>query len=234
VNPFEKAFDVVTNLDKYLTSWSASMGGWFYAVLFVIVFAETGLVVMPFLPGDSLLFALGVLAAQPGSGVDVTIAGFLLMAAALCGDNVNYRLGRTLGPRVFASTSSRFLNKKHLLRAQRFYEKHGGKTIILARFIAIVRTFVPFVAGVGRMDYRRFLAFSVFGAALWVWSFLLAGYWLGNVRWVQDNFNVIVWAIMGLTIVIGVTEAIKAKMRGKSEEDETIAAHPPERVGTPD
>jgi membrane-associated protein len=230
VNWIERASDVVVHLDKHLTAWSASMGGWFYALLFVIVFAETGLVITPFLPGDSLLFALGVLAAQPGSGVDVTIAGCLLMVAALCGDNVNYRLGRALGPRVFASTESRLLNKKHLLRAQRFYEEHGGKTIILARFIAIVRTFVPFVAGVGRMDYRRFLAFSVFGAALWVWSFLLAGYWLGNIPWVQENFSVIVWAIMAVTIVLGVTEAVKAKLRGKSEEDGAIASNPPGRV----
>lgn len=210
------AWDVVNHLDVHLKDWSAQMGGWFYALLFGIVFAETGLIVMPFLPGDSLLFALGVLAAQPGASLDLTFMGFLLMAAALCGDNLNYSVGRSLGPRVFSSSTSRLLNKDHLFKAQRFYEKHGAKTIVLARFIAIVRTFAPFVAGIGRMEYRRFLAYSVFGAGIWVWSFLLTGYWLGNNAWVQANFSVIVWAIMGFTIVLGVTEAIKAK-RKKSE-----------------
>jgi membrane-associated protein len=207
------AWDVVVNLDHHLTEWSAQMGPWFYALLFLVVFVETGLVVMPFLPGDSLLFALGVLAAQPDSEISVPLCGVLLMAAALTGDNVNYHIGRALGPKVFTSTTSRLLNRDHLIKAQRFYEKHGGKTIVVARFIAIIRTFAPFVAGIGRMPYARFLSYSVFGAAVWVWSFLLLGYWLGNHPWVQENFSVIVWAIMAVTIVLGVTEAIKSRRR---------------------
>jgi membrane-associated protein len=207
------AWDVVVHLDHHLTEWSAQMGPWFYVLLFAVVFVETGLVVMPFLPGDSLLFGLGVLAAQPGSDISVPFTGFLLMAAALAGDNVNYHIGRALGPKVFTSTTSRLLNREHLFKAQRFYEKHGGKTIVVARFIAIIRTFAPFVAGIGRMPYTRFLSYSLFGAAVWVWSFLLLGYWLGNHPWVQQNFSVIVWAIMAVTIVLGATEAIKARRK---------------------
>ena len=206
-------WQLLTNLDQFLTDKSAAMGGWFYVVLCLIVFCETGLVVMPFLPGDSLLFGLGILAAQPGSTIDPWLAGSLLTAATLVGDNTNYWIGRTLGPRVFTSTTSRFLNRDHLIRAQRFYEKHGVKTIVLARFIAVIRTFAPFVAGIARMEYRRFLLFSVIGAVLWVWGFVLTGYWLGNWPPVRDNFNAIVWAIMGLTIVLGVVEAIKSKRR---------------------
>ena len=212
------AWDVLTNLDKYLTTWSGQFGNWFYAIMFAVVFAETGLVIMPFLPGDSLLFALGILAAQQGATIDVWIMGSLLMAAALAGDNVNYWVGRRLGPKVFASTSSRLLNKDHLVKAQTFYETHGAKTIVIARFIAIIRTFAPFVAGIGRMDYRRFIGYSVFGAILWVWSFLLTGYWLGNQPWVQENFSAIVWGIMGFTIVLGAYEAIKSKRAKKKAE----------------
>lgn len=210
-------WSLLTNLDDTLTRWSGAMGGWFYAAMGLIVFCETGLVVMPFLPGDSLLFALGILAAQPGSTIDPYVAGAILTGATLLGDNTNYWLGRSLGPRVFTSTSSRLLNRDHLLRAQRFYEKHGPKTIVLARFIAIVRTFAPFVAGVAQMDYRRFLAYSVGGALLWVWSFILLGYWLGNWPPVRDNFSAIVWAIMGVTIVLGVVEFVKARRRRKAE-----------------
>ena len=211
------AWDVITHLDKHLTAWAAQFGNWFYAIMFGVVFAETGLVIMPFLPGDSLLFALGILAAQQGSTIDVWLMGTLLMVAALSGDNVNYWVGRRLGPAVFTSTSSRLLNKDHLRKAQTFYEKHGAKTIVIARFIAIVRTFAPFVAGIGSMNYARFIRYSVVGAIVWVWSFLLAGYWLGNQPWVQDNFSAIVWAIMGFTIVLGVVEAIKSK-RAKSTD----------------
>lgn len=217
------AWDVVTHLDKHLTAWAAEYGTWFYGIMFAVVFAETGLVIMPFLPGDSLLFALGILAAQADSSINPWIMGCLLMAAALCGDNVNYWVGRRIGPRIFTSSTSRLLNKDHLLKAQRFYEKHGPKTIVLARFIAIVRTFAPFVAGIGQMNYGRFLSYSVFGAAVWVWSFILTGYWLGNQPIVKDNFSVIVWAIMAFTIVLGVVEAIKAK-RAKAQGEATSAA----------
>lgn len=214
---FHEVWQLLTNLQETIPRWSNAMGGWFYAAMAAIVFAETGLVVTPFLPGDALLFALGVLAAQPGSGIDPWLMALILNCAALCGDNSNYWIGRKLGPRVFTSASSRLLNKDHLIKAQRFYEKHGAKTIVLARFIAIIRTFAPFVAGVGKMEYRRFLAWSVGGALLWVWGFIALGYSLGNVAWVQRNFDALVWGIMGFTVVLGVMEYVKAKRRKRAE-----------------
>jgi membrane-associated protein len=185
------------------------MGDWFYALMFGVIFAETGLVITPFLPGDSLLFALGLVARNPQSEYDVWTMGIVLTIAALLGDNTNYWVGRRIGPRVFASETSRLLNKKHLLRAQEFYEKHGALTIVLARFIAIIRTFAPFVAGIGRMSYPKFLAYSVFGGIVWVWSFLLVGYTLGEVPAVKQNMTLIVWIIMGFTIVLGIVHAVK-------------------------
>lgn len=209
-------WSLVTDTGNFLTTKSAEMGGWFYAVLCLIVFCETGLVVLPFLPGDALLFGLGVLSAQPGSTIDPWLASALLTVATLCGDNTNYWIGRSLGPRVFTSTTSRLLNRDHLLRAQRFYEKHGSKTIVIARFIAIIRTFAPFVAGIGKMDYRRFLTYSVGGAVLWVWGFVMIGHWLGNWPPVRDNFDAIVWGIMGVTVVLVAVEAVKARRRKRA------------------
>lgn len=211
-----EVWKLITDLDTTLPRWAAAMGGWFYAALALIVFCETGLVVTPFLPGDALLFGIGVLAAQPGSPIDPWLAATILTAASVLGDNSNYWLGRSLGPRVFTSTTSRFLNREHLVRAQQFYEKHGAKTIVLARFIAIVRTFAPFVAGVGKMDYRRFVAYSVGGGILWVWGFVTLGWGLGNWPPVRDNFDAIVWGIMGVTVVLGVSEAIKSRRRKKA------------------
>jgi len=210
------AWDVVLHLDQHLTQWSADLGPWFYVAIALVVFCETGLVVTPFLPGDSLLFGLGILAAQPDHPIDPWLMGAILMCATLLGDNSNYWLGRTLGPRVFSSGTSRLLNREHLFRAQRFYEKHGAKTIVLARFIAIIRTFAPFVAGVGRMDYRRFLGYSVLGATIWVWGFLLLGYALGNVPLVKHNFNAIVWGIMAITLVLVAVEWWKARRRKRA------------------
>src|SRR5262249_13977379 len=151
--PVKDLIDVLLHLDKHLDAWAAQLGPWLYAVLFLIVFCETGLVVTPFLPGDSLLFAVGALAAT-GTAIDVKLTILLLCIAAVVGDAVNYAIGRKVGPMVFNKEKSRFLNKEHLLRAHRFYEKHGGKTIIIARFIPIIRTFAPFVAGIGEMSYR--------------------------------------------------------------------------------
>jgi membrane-associated protein len=207
------SWDLLVHIDRHLNAWSGSMGGWFYAVVALVVFCETGLVVMPFLPGDSLLFTLGILAAQPGSPIDPWLMGTILMAATLLGDNTNYWLGRSLGPRVFTSSTSRFLNREHLFRAQRFYEKHGAKTIVLARFIAVIRTFAPFVAGIGKMEYRKFLTASILGAVLWVWGLVLLGYALGNVPAVRDNSSLIMWGIMGLTLVLAAIEAVKARRR---------------------
>src|SRR5439155_4274291 len=171
-----------------------------YAVLFAIVFCETGLVIWPFLPGDSLIFAIGAVAARE-IGLSLGIVGPLLVTAALVGDNVNYWLGRRLGPAVFRREDSRLLNRKHLLAAQRFYEQHGTKTVLLARFVPIIRTFAPFVAGVGRMNYLRFLIFSIFGAILWVGICLSGGYFLGSRPFFKKHFEVVVLVIVLISIV---------------------------------
>src|SRR5947207_2554443 len=168
--------DVVLHLDRHLLELLTRYELWIYPILFAVIFCETGLVITPFLPGDSLLFAVGALAAT-GTSIDVTVVIVLLSIAAVVGDAVNYAIGRRIGPKIFSRESSRFLNKEHLLRAHRFYEKHGGKTIIIARFIPIIRTFAPFVAGIGEMSYRRFALFNVTGGVAWVASFTLAGFW---------------------------------------------------------
>lgn len=183
-----------------------------YIVLFLIVFAETGLVALPFLPGDSLLFAVGAVAATPGSPIDLTLTAILLIIAAVSGDAVNYAIGALVGPRVFSSEKSWLLNKKHLIEAHRFYEQYGGKTIILARFMPIVRTFAPFVAGIGAMDYRKFALYNVTGGVAWVLSFLLAGYWFGGREIVQKNFKLVILVIIMISILPAVVEFVWARM----------------------
>jgi membrane-associated protein len=202
--------DILLHLDRHLDAWAAQLGPWLYAVLFLIVFCETGLVVTPFLPGDSLLFAVGALAAT-GTAIDVTLVIVLLCAAGILGDAVNYAIGRRVGPAIFSRERSRLLNKEHLLRAHRFYEKHGGKTIIIARFIPIIRTFAPFVAGIGEMSYRRFAAFNVVGAIAWVVSFTLAGYWFGNQPFVKKNFTLVILAIIVISVIPAVIEFWRAR-----------------------
>lgn len=206
-----KLIDILLHLDRYLNGWAADFGGWLYVLLFAVVFAETGLVVTPFLPGDSLLFAVGALAATDGSPIDVWLVGVLLTVAAIVGDAVNYAIGRRLGPKVFASDTSRLLNKQHLLKAQGFYERHGGKTIILARFIPIFRTFAPFVAGIGQMSYSRFATYNVVGALVWVWSFLMLGYQFGGLPFVKKNFTYVIFAIIIVSVMPAVVEFIRAR-----------------------
>ncbi len=193
--------DIFLHLDAHLNEWAGNLGPWTYVLLFAIVFAETGLVVTPFLPGDSLLFAVGALAATEGSPIDVVFVALLLIVAAVLGDAVNYSIGKYLGPKVFARESSRLLNKEHLVRTQQFYEKHGGKTIILARFIPIVRTFAPFVAGIGRMEYRRFGLFNITGGIVWVVLFVASGYGFGNIPAVKRNFQYVILAIIVLSVL---------------------------------
>lgn len=189
------AVDMVLHVDRYLLDFAMQYGVWIYALLFLIVFLETGVVVTPFLPGDSLLFATGALAA---AGVmDIGAILTLLTAAAIIGDNTNYFIGRAVGPRVFTE-HSKWLKREHLLRTQRFYEVHGGKTVVMARFVPIIRTFAPFVAGVGHMHYPRFLAFDVGGGILWVWSFGLLGYFFGNAPIIKENFGL---AIIGVIVI---------------------------------
>jgi membrane-associated protein len=193
--------DVFLHLDQYLQAWTADRGAWVYLILFTIVFCETGLVVTPFLPGDSLLFAAGALTAMERSPLDVWILVVLLTVAAIVGDAVNYAIGRRVGPKVFRRTDSRLLNVAHLRRAQAFYDRYGGRTIILARFVPIIRTFAPFVAGIGKMAYRRFAAFNVVGGLVWVASFTLAGHWFGNIPAIKRNFHVVILAILVISVV---------------------------------
>jgi membrane-associated protein len=194
-------WDFAVHLDRHLTAFVAQHGAWVYALLFLIVFCETGLVVTPFLPGDSLLFVVGTLAAA--GGMDIAAVMTVLVCAALTGDNVNYWIGRWVGPHVFHYERSRWLNPKYLERTHAFYERHGGKTIVIARFVPIVRTYVPFVAGIGAMPYARFLAFSVGGALLWVLSLCLAGYFFGNLPVVRNNLTAVIVGIVALSVAPG-------------------------------
>jgi membrane-associated protein len=204
--------DLFVHVDRHLLDLAMAYGAWVYAILFLIIFLETGVVVTPFLPGDSLLFATGALAA---AGVlDIVQVLSLLTAAAILGDNMNYAIGRTIGPRVFTQRS-RIFKHEHLLRTQRFYEKHGGKTVVLARFVPIVRTFAPFVAGVGRMHYPRFLAYDVGGGILWVWGFGLLGYFFGNQPIVKENFGLAILAVIIMSILPIVIEAWRARSEAR-------------------
>jgi membrane-associated protein len=198
-------WDLAVHLDVHLAAFVQQHGIWVYGLLFAIVFCETGLVVTPFLPGDSLLFVTGAVAAA--GGMDIVLVMATLVAAALCGDNVNYWVGRTLGLRVF----SRLINPAYLRRTHEFYERHGGKTIIIARFVPIVRTYVPFVAGVGTMPYLRYLVFCVAGALLWVVSLCLAGYWFGNIPQVKANLTVVILGIIALSISPGLIAWLRTR-----------------------
>ncbi len=209
---FAALWDFVVRLDVHLAAFVAQHGVWVYALLFAIVFCETGLVVTPFLPGDSLLFVVGALAAA--GGMDIGLVMALLVSAALCGDNVNYWIGRWAGPKVFRAEDSRWFNRKHLDRTHAFYERHGGKAIVIARFVPIVRTYVPFVAGVGAMPYARFLAFSVAGALLWVVSLCLAGYWFGNIPLVKDNLGVVIVLIVAVSVMPIAVQYLRAQRAG--------------------
>jgi membrane-associated protein len=204
-------FDVLRHLDQHVEAWSQQLGGWLYLALFAIIFAETGLVVTPFLPGDSLLFAVGAVCALPESAIQLIPTIALLIAAAVIGDAANYAIGRSLGPKVFTTESSRLLNKKHLLRTQEFYERYGGKTIIIARFVPIVRTFAPFVAGIGQMRYRRFFMFNLVGAVLWVGSILPLGYLVGNQEVIKKNFSVVIILIIGISLLPAVIELLRER-----------------------
>ncbi len=209
---FATLWDFVVHLDAHLAAFVAEHGVWVYALLFAIVFCETGLVVTPFLPGDSLLFVVGALAAA--GGMDIALVMALLVSAALCGDNVNYWIGRWAGPRVFRIEDSRWFNRRHLERTHAFYERHGGKAIVIARFVPIVRTYVPFVAGIGTMPYLRFIAFSVGGALLWVVSLCLAGYWFGNIPLVKDNLGAVILAIFTISVMPIALEYLRARRSG--------------------
>ncbi|MBL0321648.1 MAG: DedA family protein [Ignavibacteria bacterium] len=205
----ETLLDFILHIDVHLAALTAQYGMWTYAILFLIVFAETGLVVTPFLPGDSMLFAAGAICSL--GSMDVTVLMGLLMIAAVLGDGVNYAIGKKVGPRLFTSSTSKFLNKQHLDRTHAFYEKHGGKTIILARFMPIIRTFAPFVAGVGSMRYRTFFIYNVVGAIVWVASFTMLGYFFGNQPLVKKNFTLVIGAIIVISVLPAIWEIIRSK-----------------------
>ncbi|MBL9025932.1 MAG: DedA family protein [Myxococcales bacterium] len=221
-----KFIDVVRHLDKYLDWITQQYGVWTYAILAVIIFAETGLVVTPFLPGDSLLFACGAISVRDGSGLNPVLLGAILIACAIAGDTVNYHVGKAIGPRVMKSETSRWLNKKHLEKTHKFFEKYGGKTIILARFVPIVRTFAPFVAGAGAMNYRKFIAFNVVGAVAWVVSMMGAGIVFGQMEIVKKNFELVVIGIVLLSVMPMVVEAWKARQEAKAEAKAAAAVAP--------
>ena len=198
--------DIFLHLDVHLNAWAAWMGIWLYVVIFVVIFCETGLVVTPFLPGDSLLFACGALAATQGSAISLWILIPVVFVAAVLGDFCNYEIGKWVGPKVFTREKSWLLNKNHLQKAHAFYEKHGGKTIILARFIPIIRTFAPFVAGIGKMTYFHFASYNLIGAFLWVCLFAGGGYLFADAPIVQNHFHYVILVIIVLSIMPAVYE----------------------------
>lgn len=203
--------DLFLHLDRHLTSVFENYGLWTYLILFLIIFCETGLVVTPFLPGDSLLFGVGALAA--GTSLNIGWLFILLSIAAILGDAVNYWIGHLLGPKVFQREDSRFLKKEYLDRTHRFYEKYGGKTIIFARFVPIIRTFAPFVAGIGRMRYGHFALYNIVGGLLWISLFLFGGYFFGNIPVVKQNFTLVILGIIVVSILPGVIEFARARTR---------------------
>lgn len=209
--------DFILHVDDHLLEFITNYGVWIYAILFLIIFVETGFVVMPFLPGDSLLFAAGALAASTGA-MDPWILIPLLFIAAVLGDTLNYHIGKYIGPRVF-EIESRFINKQHLINTQKFFEKHGGKTIIFARFIPFARTFAPFIAGVSHMNYKYFLSYNVIGGFCWISSFVILGYLFGNMPIVKDNFTHLIFGIIIISVLPGIIGVIKQQFSKKASKE---------------
>lgn len=226
----KKLVDIVLHMSKHLEELVAQFGPWLYVILFLIIFCETGLVVTPFLPGDSLLFAVGALAAitpQPGAfGLNIWVLLIILIIAAILGDSVNYWIGKMFGNKL-PQKFPRLIKPQHIQKTHDFYERYGGKTIIIARFVPIVRTFAPFVAGIGKMTYSRFMLFNVTGALLWIGLLLPAGYFFGNLPWVKKNFSVVVLAIIILSILPGVIEFLRERSRLKRAANGTAAPNKP-------
>lgn len=200
MEPLYSIVEFILHVDQYLVDICNSYKTWTYLILFLIIFAETGLVVTPFLPGDSLLFAAGAIVAKPESGLDIFVLSAILIVAAILGDMTNYHIGKYIGPRAF-SGKYKFLNVKYLEKTQRFYNTYGGKTIIYARFVPIVRTFAPFVAGIGTMSYQRFAYFNIIGALVWVLSFLFLGFFFGGLPIIKNNFTYVIFAIIFFSIL---------------------------------
>lgn len=212
-----QVWDIFLHLDVHLNAWAGTLGPWLYVVLFAVVFCETGLVVTPFLPGDSLLFAAGALASRAGSPINLWVLIPVIFAAAVIGDSVNYEIGKWLGPKVFTRKDSWLLNQNHLHKAHAFYEKYGGKTIILARFIPIIRTFAPFVAGIGKMTYLHFISYNIIGAAAWVLLFVFGGYWFADLPLVQNHFHYVIVAIIVISVLPAVYEVWAERRKSKKK-----------------
>lgn len=209
--------DFVLHLDVHLNALITTYQLWTYLILFLVIFCETGLVVTPFLPGDSLLFAAGALSATPGSPLQPHWLFLVLTVAAIIGDTVNYWIGHAVGPKIFSQKKVRFLKKEHLEKTHAFYERYGGITIILARFIPIIRTFAPFVAGIGRMTYWRFISFNVIGGIAWVAIFIFGGYFFGNLPFVRRNFTVVIVAIILISVIPAVFEYLRHRRKSAAE-----------------
>lgn len=207
----QQLIDIVLHMDSHLNNMVATLGPWIYVIIFLIIFCETGLVVTPFLPGDSLLFALGALCAVENAYLKLEILLPILIIAGILGDGANYAIGNYIGPKIFNKETGRWLRKDHLIKTQNFYKKYGGKTIILARFMPIIRTFAPFVAGIGTMHYSKFLVYNMVGAVSWVGVFLLSGYFFGNIPTVKHNFHLVIIGIIIFSLMPMIIEYIKSR-----------------------
>jgi membrane-associated protein len=203
--------DFIMHLDVHMVTFVANYGKWVYSILFLIIFCETALIIFPFLPGDSLLFATGALTAKATGELNIHFLFLLLVAASILGNQINYMVGKFIGPRIFKSSNSLFLNKKHLASAHRFYQEYGGKTIIIARFIPIIRSFAPFIAGVGYMNGGRFIAYNIIGAILWIGSLLYLSYLFGNLPFIRDHFSTIILAIIGVSLLPPLVEILRQR-----------------------
>lgn len=206
--------DFILHIDKYLNEWVSTYQTWTYLILFIIIFCETGLVVTPFLPGDSLLFAAGTIAAMDGNPLNVGVLIIVVIIAAFSGDNTNFFIGHLIGKTVYEK-NYKLIKREYLDKTHAFYEKHGGKTLVIARFMPIIRTFAPFVAGVGEMKYFRFISFSIIGNLLWVFSFILAGYFFGNIDFVKKNFTIVILSIIIISLLPPLIAIIKQKLHKK-------------------
>lgn len=207
-------FDYLLHVEVHLDNLIQTYQNFTYFILFMIIFCETGVVILPFLPGDSLLFAIGAFTAR--GSFDFWTISLTLLAAAIIGDSLNYSIGKYFGPKIFSKGDSKFLNKSHLEKAHKFYEKYGAKTIIIARFIPIIRTFAPFVAGIGLMSYKKFMTYNVVGAVLWIFSFIPLGYYFGNLPFVQKNFKIVILAIIIISVLPAVIEVWRAKKQERT------------------
>lgn len=216
ISLFSQMMNLLTHVPEHLQMWSLEYGRGLYVILFLIIFAETGLIVTPFLPGDSLLFAVGALLAYDMPGLDLPTMCVLLIVAAFLGDMVNYHVGKWMGPRIFKHEEGRWLNRKHLQKTHEFYEKYGGKTIILARFVPIIRTYAPFVAGMGAMKYSVFFVYNIIGGVIWIVSFLCLGYYFGNMPVIKSNFQYVILGIIVVSVLPIVIEFWRERRKSRN------------------